>query len=137
MNNSTVPTGWARVQGSSGQAHLAAEHVAPLVAVLLIEADEALRQASRFRQMYDSLPVSEGKDVLGYVRKMRVHWEARHGAYLALADTLAGRRYSLTHIRRAEAEALVRQAERTLLLRDYDAEERDVEGSEGAPQGDC
>ena len=111
------------MKGSSGQAHLAREHVEPLVAVLLIEAEEAIRQASRFKQMYDALPPSEPADVLGYVRKMRNHWEARHGAYLALADTLAGRRYNLSHIRRAEAEALVRQAERSLTPRGTDGEE--------------
>ena len=124
------------MKGSSGQARLAREHVEPLVSVLLIEAEEALRQAARFKQMYDALPPNEPKDVLGYVRKMRTHWEARHGAYLALADTLAGRRYNLSHVRRAEAEALVRQAERALKRGDTDGEEGAEQGSEGASEGD-
>lgn len=114
VDRSKVPPAWTRVLDSSGQVRLRAEHVEPLVALLLIEAEEARRQHHRFRAMYDALPASEGADVLAYVRKMRDHWDARHGAYLALADTLAGRRYALSHVRRAEAEALVRQAERTL-----------------------
>lgn len=132
MNGSKVPKGWVRVQGSSGQAVLSAEHVDPLVTVLLLEAEEALRQAGRFALMYEALPANEPIEVLAYVRKMKVHWEARHGAYMALADSLAGRRYGLTNIRRAEAEALVRQAERALNKGKEHGEEGTEQGSEGA-----
>lgn len=124
------------MKGSSGQARLTSEHVEPLVTVLLIEAEEALRQSKRFAQMYEALPANEPADVLAYVRKMRVHWEARHGAYMALADSLAGRRYALSHVRRAEAEALVRQAERALNKGEDHGEGGTEPQPKGAPQGD-
>lgn len=131
-----MPAGWTRAADSSGQAILRIEIVDPLVTVLLIEAHEASRQSARFALMYDSLPMTEDKDVLAYVRKMREHWRAREGAYLTLADSVAGRRYPLSDIRRAEAEALVRKAERSILRREQDGEERTEQGSEGAPQSD-
>lgn len=115
---------------------LSAEHVDPLVTVLLLEAEEALRQSGRFAIMYEALPANEPIEVLAYVRKMRVHWEARHGAYMALADSLAGRRYALSHIRRAEAQALLNQAERALIKGNDNGEEGTEQGSEGAPKGD-
>lgn len=112
------------------------EVIDTLTAVCLLEAQEAHRQYQRFREMYDKLPIDEGKETLAYVRKMRDHWQAREGAYLALADSIGTRQYPLTHVRRAIASALVQNAERIIEER-ISHGERDTElEPEGASEGD-